>query len=227
MLRSLLWLEEVSSTQEVAKRVSVGTVVVANRQTSGRGRLGRHWHSPEGGLYFSFSIPAGVKDEATLPLVIAHSVASYLKALGFMPAIKWVNDLYVGGKKVCGVLTERLRDRIVIGVGINLNQESFPKDLEAISLRMLSGKTFDKVSFLLELLVFLERDIDKLNAFGFVAFKQAIEDRLLFKDSEVILYTPEPVVGILKGISEEGSLLLLTQEGLKSFSVGDLTLRAL
>ncbi len=226
MLISLLWLEETSSTQEVAKKLSVGTVVVANRQTSGRGRMGRNWHSPEGGLYFSLSLPVGIRNETTLPLLIANSVASYLKGLSFMPAIKWVNDVYVGGKKVCGVLTERLRDRIVIGVGINLNQESFPEDIEAISLRMLSGRNFDKVGFLLELLGQIEKDLEKLNTFGFGAFKQAIENRLLFKGSEVILYTPEPVVGILKGISEEGSLLLLTQEGLKSYNVGDITLRA-
>ncbi len=227
MFKSLLWLEETSSTQKLATGLSVGTVVSANKQTSGRGRMGRHWHSPEGGLYFSFSLPVGIRDEATLPLVIAHSVASYLKTLGFMPAIKWVNDVYLGGKKVCGVLTEKLKDRIVVGIGVNLNQESFPEDIEAISLKMLGGKTFDKMDFLLGLLEQIEKDLEKLNSLGFSAFKQAIENRLLFKDSEVILYTPEPVVGLLKGISEEGSLLLLTQEGLKSYNVGDLTLRAL
>ncbi len=227
MLKSLLWLEKVSSTQEIAKRLSVGSVVVANRQTAGRGRMGRQWHSPEGGLYLSFCLFTGMRDEMTLPLVIAHSLASYIRGLGFMPAVKWVNDVYVGGKKVCGVLTERLRDKIVVGVGINLNQEDFPKDLDATSLRLISGKTFDKVDFLLGLLGQLEGDLEKLQAFGFKAFKEAIEDRLLFKDEEVVLYTPEPVVGILKGISEKGSLLLLTQEGIRSFNVGDLTLRAL
>ncbi len=228
MLKSLLWLEEVSSTQDFVKerKLPLGTVVVANRQSSGRGRLGRVWHSSEGGLYFSFSLPAGIRDERTIPLVVAHAVAIYLRDLGFMPAIKWVNDVYVGGKKVCGVLTERLKNMLVVGVGVNLNQEGFPEGLEAVSLKMLSGRSFDKVPFLLELLGHLEMGIQLLQREGFAYFKQDIEDRLLFKDSEVVLYTPEPVVGILQGLSEDGSLILLTQEGEKSFSVGDITLRA-
>lgn len=228
MLKSLLWLEEISSTQDFVKekQLPVGMVVVANRQTSGRGRLGRSWHSPEGGLYFSLSLPVGTRDERTLPLVAAQSVAHYLKELGFMPAIKWVNDVYVGGKKVCGVLIERLRERIVLGVGINLNQESFPEGLDAVSLRMLSGKTYHRVDFLLELLTYLEEDLQRLQREGFGGFRKDIEERLLFKESEVILYTPEPIVGILQGIGEDGSLLLRTQEGLKAFSVGDITLRA-
>lgn len=228
MFRSLLWLEKVSSTQDFVKekKVSPGTVVVANRQTSGRGRMGRNWHSPEGGLYLSFSLATGIREERTLPLVFAHSVSLYLKKLGFMPAIKWVNDVYVGGKKVCGVLTERLRDRIVVGIGINLNQETFPEGLDALSLKMLSGRNFEKVDFLLGLLEYLEMGIKRLQQESFKSLKEEIEERLLFKESEVILYTPEPVVGVLQGLSEDGSLLLLTQEGLRSFSVGDITLRA-
>lgn len=226
MFRSLLWLEEVSSTQDFVKHLPTGTVVVANRQTSGRGRLGRAWHSSEGGLYFSLSLPAGLRDEKTLPLVFACSVAMHLKNLGFMPAIKWVNDVYVGGKKVCGVLVERLRERVIVGVGVNLNQEGFPEGLEAVSLRMLSGKVYDRVEFLLGLFEHLERALERLQREGFGAFRGEIEQRLLFRESEVILYTPEPNVGILQGLGEDGSLLLLTQEGLRAFSVGDITLRA-
>lgn len=229
MFSLLLWLEEVSSTQDFLKEKSLPlwSVVVANRQTKGRGRLGRQWHSQEGGLYFSFSLPQGIRDENTLPLVLSKAVSDYVKSLGFMPAIKWVNDVYVQGKKLCGILTEKLRDRIIAGIGINLNQEDFPKDLEAISLRKISGKTYNKVDFLLNLLDHIEKAIELLSQSGFLAFKENIEQRLLFKDSEVILYTPEPVVGLLQGIDKDGSLLLLTQEGVKSFQVGEITLRAL
>ncbi|MFN3471400.1 MAG: biotin--[acetyl-CoA-carboxylase] ligase, partial [Aquificaceae bacterium] len=141
--------------------------------------------------------------------------------------IKWVNDVYLQGKKVCGVLTERLKDRIVVGMGINLNQKDFPKDIEAISLKIASGKDYDKVDFLLGLLDYIESSIERLSKEGFTAFKNVIEQRLLFKDSEVILYTPHPVVGILQGIDRDGSLLLMTQDGLRAFQVGEITLRAL
>lgn len=227
MFSSILWLDEIPSTQDFVKErnIPVGAVVVANRQTAGRGRLGRSWHSPEGGLYFSFSLPAGMRDEGTLPLVLAYSVCTCLESLGFMPAIKWVNDVYLRGKKLCGVLTERLKDRIVAGIGININQESFPQELDAISLKMVSGRSFDRVDFLLKLLDFMEKDLLRLSESGFSQFREEIQSRLLFVGSEVVLYTPQPVAGILQGIGEDGSLLLLTSEGTKSFSVGEVTLR--
>ncbi|MFN4012760.1 MAG: biotin--[acetyl-CoA-carboxylase] ligase [Aquificaceae bacterium] len=229
MFKILLWLEEIPSTQDFLKEknLPLWSVVVANKQTKGRGRLGRVWHSQEGGLYFSFSLPQGIRDENTLPLVLSNALADYLKLLGFIPAIKWVNDVYLRGKKVCGVLTERLKDRIVVGMGINLNQKEFPKDIEAISLKIASGKDYDKVDFLLGLLDYIESSIERLSKEGFTAFKNVIEQRLLFKDSEVILYTPHPVVGILQGIDRDGSLLLMTQDGLRAFQVGEITLRAL
>ncbi|MEN3028660.1 MAG: biotin--[acetyl-CoA-carboxylase] ligase [Aquificaceae bacterium] len=229
MFNLLLWLSETTSTQEFLreKNLPLWSVVVANRQTAGRGRLGRVWHSSEGGIYLSFSLPAGLREEGTVPLLMAGAVADYLKSLGFMPAIKWVNDVYLQGKKVSGILTERLRDRLLVGIGVNLNQESFPEGLEAVSLRMVSGRQFEKVDFLLGLLEFLWKSIERLKSEGFSAMRESIESRLLFKGNEVIVYTPQPVVGILQGIGEEGSLLLLTQEGVKSFQVGELSLRPL
>ncbi len=227
MFEVLLWFEEISSTQDYLKErdLPIGSVVVSNRQSRGRGRLGRVWHSQEGGLYFSFSIPQGIRDESTLPLVLSHAIADYLKSLGYIPAIKWVNDVYLQGKKVCGVLTERLKDRFIAGIGINLNQESFPEGIEAVSLKMVSGKSFNKVDVLLDLLDHIKHALEELSEKGFEAFKESIESRLLFKDMEVILYTPQPVVGILQGLDRDGSLLLMTQEGLKSFQVGEISLR--
>lgn len=227
MFENLLWLEEVNSTQEVvkSKNLPAWTVVVANRQRLGRGRLGRPWHSAEGGLYLSFSVPRGFRDECTLPLVVACAVADYLAELGFRPALKWVNDVYIKGRKVCGVLTEGLKDRLIVGVGINLNQEAFPPNLEAISLKMVSGQSLCPLDFLAGLLEQMEKGLKELFLVGFSALKERIEDRLLFKDSEVVLYTPAPVAGLLQGIGDDGSLLLLTQEGLRAFSVGELTLR--
>lgn len=225
MFLNLLWLEETTSTQEIIRNLPVYSLVVANRQTAGRGRMGRVWHSQEGGLYFSFSLPKGLRQENTLPLVVANSVADHLKSLGFMPAIKWVNDVYLQGKKLCGVLTQGLKDLIIVGAGINLNQENFPEELEAISLKMVCGKTFDKADFLFGLLNFIVRDLHTLQEEGFVPFRSRIENRLLFMDEQVVLFTPEPVAGIMKGIDSDGSLLLLTQEGLKAFRVGEVTLR--
>lgn len=225
MFERLLWLEEAGSTQDLIKGLPPHSVVVAKRQTSGRGRMGRHWHSEVGGLYFSLSLNRGFKDEVSLPLVVAYAVGEYLKKEGLKPVIKWVNDLYLMGKKVCGVLCESSRDRLYVGVGLNLNQREFPEELEAISLSMVSGRTYREVDMLLELLDFLAGALELLKREGFRAFKEEIESMLLYRDQEVVLYTPEPVVGILKGLDKDGSLLLITHEGEKTFTVGDISLR--
>ncbi|RMH06050.1 MAG: biotin--[acetyl-CoA-carboxylase] ligase [Aquificota bacterium] len=227
MFERIAWLEEVSSTQELlkSKPFPINTVLVAKRQTSGRGRMGRLWHSEEGGLYLSFSLPAKAKEEQTIPLVVAFGVCQYLRWEGLRPAIKWVNDVYLEGKKVCGVLAEKTKDRLIVGVGLNVNQKVFPEDVWATSMSLVSGKEYNLVDVLLRLLDFLHGALKTFFQEGFKPFKDPIEDMLLFKDQEVILYTPEPVVGIMKGIKEDGSLLLLTSEGEKSFTVGELTLR--
>ena len=146
----MLWLEETGSTQNILKEFSFpyGTVVVANRQREGRGRFGRRWHSEEGGLYFSFLLRAeDFKELLPLPLVVGYGVLLQIERKGFKPMLKWVNDVYISGKKVCGVLVERSKEKVVVGVGINLNQKEFPSDLMATSLYMLRNEVFKKKSF--------------------------------------------------------------------------------
>lgn len=222
----LVWLEEVSSTQDFLKeREDLNCVVCAKRQTLGRGRYGRSWYSDEGGLYLSFPLREELKDEQTLPLVIALSVCQMLEGYGFLTSIKWVNDVYVMGKKICGVLVEKLKNRSIVGIGINVNQRTFPEKLSATSMLLASGKEYSAVCILLSLLDKIEKNLNILKEKGFKAFKVEIKKRLLFLDQEVILHTEPPVVGILKDISEEGCLILLTAEGEKKIVNGDITLR--
>ena len=124
----------VSSTNDEAKKLAAtgakeGTVVVANRQTEGRGRLKRKFHSPEGGLYMSVILRPEISAEKTLFVTAAAAVAvreAIEKVCGVSTDIKWVNDLYLSGKKVCGILSEAsvniesgTTDHIVVGIGIN------------------------------------------------------------------------------------------------------------
>ncbi|SNZ10651.1 biotin--[acetyl-CoA-carboxylase] ligase [Hydrogenobacter hydrogenophilus] len=222
----LVWLEEVSSTQDFLKeREDLNCVVCAKRQTLGRGRYGRSWHSDEGGLYLSFPLQEELKDEQTLPLVVALSVCQMLEDYGFLTSIKWVNDVYVMGKKICGVLVEKLKNRSIVGIGINVNQRNFPQDLPATSMFLVSGKEYSVACVLFFLLDKIEVNLDLLKEEGFRAFREDIKKRLLFLDQEVILHTEPPVVGILKDISEEGYLMLLTAQGEKKVVSGDITLR--
>jgi BirA family biotin operon repressor/biotin-[acetyl-CoA-carboxylase] ligase len=224
----LLWLEEVSSTQDFLKeREGLNCVVCAKKQTLGRGRYGRSWHSDEGGLYLSFTLQEELKDEQTLPLVIALSVCQMLEDYGFLTSIKWVNDVYIMGKKVCGVLVEKLKNRSIVGIGINVNQKAFPQKLSATSMFLASGKEYSTVCVLLSLLDKIEKHLNILKEKGFKAFRDDIKRRLLFLDQEVIIHTNPPTLGILKDISEEGYLILLTAHGEKKIISGDITLRGI
>jgi Biotin-(acetyl-CoA carboxylase) ligase len=98
--------------------------------------------------------------------------------------LKWVNDVYISGKKVCGVLVERSKEKVVVGVGINLNQKEFPSDLMATSLYMLKNEVFEKKEFLLETLEILDGVLEEFKRFGFEKFRSAIRQRLMFLGEE-------------------------------------------
>lgn len=145
--------KEAGSTNQLAKQAAVsgeaghGSFVIAQRQTAGRGRRGRGFYSPDGaGLYLSVILePKGETLKESLLLTTAAATAVYKsvkKVCGIDLDIKWVNDLYLCGKKVCGILTEAVTDFesgniefAVVGIGINLyvGEEGYPKELEGIA----------------------------------------------------------------------------------------------
>ncbi len=113
-------MDKTTSTNDLARNLSGGDedfVVVAEEQTSGRGRLNRKWISPKGGLYFSLCC----EQEPLLPLKAATAVAQTLDDLGVPPSLKWPNDVLVDGKKICGILVEIVGSKAVIGVGVNMD----------------------------------------------------------------------------------------------------------
>lgn len=135
-----------------------GTVLIADRQTVGHGRLGRNFHSPEGaGIYFSILLRPDCGPGALMHLTCAAAVAmcdAVERAAGFRPGIKWTNDLVFGKRKLGGILTElglnangRV-DYAVVGIGINCCQQEadFPPDIRSIagSLAMVSGRSVDR-----------------------------------------------------------------------------------
>lgn len=126
--------DEVSSTNDIAKELPYGSVVFAKRQLSGRGREGRSFFSGDGGLYMSLCM--GIKGGAVLlgsasapfssgrvTISAGAAVAKTLIGYGADARIKWVNDIYVGGKKVCGILAERTGDKVILGIGVNVRSQ--------------------------------------------------------------------------------------------------------
>lgn len=145
-LLSPVVFDEVDSTNEVAKRLAAeganeGTAVIAETQTKGRGRMGRSFYSPKGGLYMSIILRPRISPKQTLFITAAAAVAAAIAIEKTFPRktkIKWVNDIYINGKKVCGILAEgglnaktNLLEYVILGVGINLcrPEGNFPDNI--------------------------------------------------------------------------------------------------
>ena len=163
--KQIHWFDTIDSTNTEAKRMAAngaphGTVLIADRQTGGRGRMGRSFHSPAGtGLYLSVLLRPQCPAEKLMHLTCATAVAAcdaLEQAAGLRPGIKWTNDLVVDGKKLGGILTELSLDKdgkapwAVIGIGINCGQqaEDFPADIRdiATSLALCTGKSIDRAA---------------------------------------------------------------------------------
>ena len=142
----------IDSTNRAAKAQGIagaphGTVILAERQTAGKGRRGRDFFSPPGsGLYMSFILHSdvfGFHDPTAITAYAALCVCEVIENVcGLKPAIKWVNDIFLNGKKICGILTETITEfeshhirKIILGIGMNVSTktEDFPKPLQSIA----------------------------------------------------------------------------------------------
>lgn len=156
--------KQLESTNLTAKRMaldgaSAETVVIAEEQTKGKGRMGRSFYSPSGsGIYMSFILAPRFDTAKSVLITTAASVAvckAIEKVTGISCQIKWVNDVYMNDKKICGILTEAVTDfesgrihYIVLGIGINYStsKTAFPKELSGIAGSLYEGATEDHIS---------------------------------------------------------------------------------
>ncbi|WP_297465693.1 biotin--[acetyl-CoA-carboxylase] ligase [Thermococcus sp.] len=233
-LRRIEWriihLDEVDSTNEYAKRIAgnspEGTVVVAKRQTAGKGRRGRSWVSPEGGLWLSVILKPG-RIDPRLVFVGALAVVDTLADFGITAGIKWPNDVWVSGRKIAGILTEgKGIEYVILGIGLNVNnpvpeelRESATSMLELTGAKVPLEKVRERLLFHLGgwYRVFLERP-DLLMA--------KVRERTFILGKTVrVLQDGEELAGRAADILEDGSLLLETPSGLKRVTHGDVSLR--
>ena len=163
---------EVGSTSEIAKAKAregapEGTVFIAESQTEGRGRLGKTWDSPKGtGIWMSIILRPQIlpQEVPSITLIAGLAICQAIREITKLPAyIKWPNDIVVGGKKVCGILTEMsaeidLVNYVIMGIGINVNTTEFPEELEAIgtSLKIEGGKAYARKDILGKVLLLFE-----------------------------------------------------------------------
>jgi BirA family biotin operon repressor/biotin-[acetyl-CoA-carboxylase] ligase len=158
-----------STQRELAEDAPEGAVVVTDEQTAGRGRLGRRWHAAPGtSLLLSVALhpPVPAQRLPELSLVAGRAVAETVAALaGVEPAIKFPNDVLVGGRKLSGILAEAREGRVVLGIGVNVNvpRAELPTEVDtpATSLLAETGRSVARAELLAELLARLERHYDE------------------------------------------------------------------
>ena len=209
------------AAEYAGKGAAHATVVCADAQTSGRGRLGRKWVSPPGlNLYLSLLLrpPVDPTQAPQLTLVTAVALAEAVEGIsGIRAGLKWPNDLYLDGRKAAGILAEMSADpdrlhHVVIGVGLNVNAEcsDFPEEMreKATSLKIVAWKAFPRVEILAR---FLDSFAECYGAFlsgGFKALLPSFRQRDILAGKKVLLRQgKEEARGKVLGLDESGRLL--------------------
>lgn len=229
--KKIVCFDKVESTNEVCKKLyfenaEEGTVVIADTQSTGRGRLGRNWTSkPKSGVYMSILLKPDINPAklSSVTLCAGLAVCTALKEdFGINAGIKWPNDIVVDGKKICGILTEmsgqmQKVDFVVVGIGINVNNESFPEEIQhkASSLYLLSGKKFKRSSIAKAVLNRFDKIYNIFEKEGFKPFKEEYETNCINigKKVRVIKHGDESYEALAVGINDDGELTVKKDNG--------------
>ena len=206
-----------------------GTLVWAARQEQGRGRLGRTWASPEGGAYFSFILrPMRPATEIPqLSLVAGLAAAESIGELtGLAPSVRWPNDVLIGEKKVCGILTEARHGAVVIGIGINVSTDPAHLPDPATSLKAVGAPACDPCRLTAALCRQFDQWYDVWTARGFDPIREALRPRMaLFGQPVHLTAGSEHLEGTATDLDESGRLLVRLDSGLmRAFEMGEVTL---
>nr|WP_286174440.1 biotin--[acetyl-CoA-carboxylase] ligase [Pseudomonas sp. ISL-88] len=241
--KQLYYRDVLPTTQKTAHELAndgapEGTLVVADKQTAGRGRMSRVWHSQEGnGIWMSLILRPDIPLQKAPQLTLLSAVAvvqAIEAAAGIQPDIKWPNDLLIHGKKAVGILTElqaeedRVRS-VIIGIGINVNQQTddFPDELQdiATSLSLEAGEKIDRAGLIQEILQTFEKRYQDYLTHGFTPIKLLWESYALGLGNELQARTLQGTFyGKSLGIDDEGVLLLETKDGIKKIYSADIEL---
>ena len=243
--RDLLQVHErLDSTNTHAKELArqgapAGTVIIAQTQSAGRGRLGRSFHSPtDTGLYFSLILRPDCKPEQLMHLTCAAAVAAcdaVERSCGLRPGIKWINDLTLEGKKLGGILTElsfggdgRVSSA-VIGIGINVKKESFPRELQPIACSLADFAPQPELSALAaELMLSLEEMSRSLLPDRAGLMDRYRKDCITTGKQVRIIGADSIRTGLAEAIQDDGSLQVLFDDGQrKTVNSGEVSVRGL
>lgn len=244
--KNVIYYDETDSTNNRAKEAGNnkephGTLFVADMQMAGKGRRGRVWKSPSGSsIYMTILLYPDIPPVKApqLTLIMAIAVAEGIREVtGLETKIKWPNDIVVNGKKICGILTEMSTEidyinHVVIGIGINVNMESFPEDIAktATSLRIEAGKEFRRFELIAAIMEHFEKAYEAVCEAG--SLEPIMEDynRLLVNcGRRVRVLEPEHEYDALAlGIDKTGELQVECEDGSrKSVFAGEVSVRGI
>ena len=245
MNRSIQYFERVDSTNTFAKKIimegeSYPDIIIANEQEQGRGRLGREFYSPKGtGIYCSFILDPFIKIENSILVTVAASVAvsrAIEKVTNKDTRIKWINDIYIDDKKVCGILTEAVTDfetgiigKIILGIGINFNtpSESFPDEITDRASSVFMDDTFGvtRNQLIAQLIIEIDEcmnDIENDEIIRYYRNKSLVLGKML----EITYFGQEkPIQGKAVDIDRNGFLIIETKNGLLTLNSGEVSIR--
>lgn len=231
--REVYYHRETDSTNDAARSMaqscSDGTVVLAEMQTAGRGRLDRPWSSPPGGIWMSLILKPGIPLSQVYRINMAVSVA-VVRAIeglyGLEARIKWPNDLLINGRKLCGILMEisaemdRL-DYVLVGIGINANVDvsCFPKEWNATSLSKETGHDVSRMELIRRIIQEIEDAYDKMDSSEI--FREWCNASATIGRHVRIASQSGDIEGAAVALSEDGALCLETKNGTLRILAGD------
>lgn len=230
--RAVVHKTTTSSTQVIAHQAAQngakhGTVIIADKQTCGKGRMRRQWHSAsQKGVWMSLILRPTILPYLApqLTLLAATVLADVIQSFtASRPQIKWPNDILINRKKTAGILTEMQAEQdqiqyVVMGIGLNVNQtnDDYPKDLQGIatSLQIETNKTWDVVALIQEILTTFETTYDAYIQEGFPHVKNKWENYGFKIGEQIWIKTlQDEWQAIFSGIAEDGALLSKTADG--------------
>lgn len=242
---NLIWFDAVDSTNTRAKAMAIlgvphGTVLIADSQTNGRGRMGRSFQSPAGmGLYMSVILRPDCPQDKLMHLTCATATAmcdAVEEAVGIRPGIKWTNDLVCGKRKIAGILTELVttpkETAVIIGIGINCCQDvnDFAPELQSFagSLAMATGKSVDRAKLAAAMIAHLEKmDSALLTAKEDILTRYRADCITIGKDISIVR-GDEVRYGHAFGIDDEGALLVGFSDGhTEAINSGEVSIRGM
>lgn len=236
--RHIVYADSTDSTNEEAKRNSQypdGTLFVSDIQTAGKGRRGRAWSSPPGaGIWMSLLLKPDIAPEDVAGLTLIAGIA-VCRAIGGRAVIKWPNDIVIGTRKVCGILTELAAEPdmvsyAVCGIGINANNAEFPAELSdrATSIYIETGSRASRAELIAAVMNEFEPLYERFLSEGFAPLREEYRRLCVNIGREVIVAgRGGELRGTAADISGNGALLVSTAEGLTPVSSGEVSVRGI